>query len=243
VAFMLGSFTSGLFGGAHSAFQLVDEWSTLKQQQSMRQAADTVRGALDTPSTDSGALPAITDRSASVAARPSPDQASIESMPLPEFMNPKPVKASRRAAVQATASDTSSFQRGTRENMPALGTQAPPTYLPAGITPGQPFAYAPLPSALPTAQPQAVTPRPQDQGASAALPPPAAFAAIPPRPMPTGYAGVQGMSGTPSGPAVVQPTPYDQGASAAIPSATPAAASTTPLTDLGQSILRALTGG
>lgn len=239
MAFMLGSFTGGLFGGAHSAFQLVDEWNTLKNQRDMREAAGTVKGALDTPSSDTGALPVVTDRSASVAARPVADQAGIESMPLPEYMNPKPAKASRKSAVPATASGTSSFQRGTRENMPAVtpSTQAP-TYLPAGISVGQPFAYAPLPP-KPVGAP--AIPSPADQGASAALPPPAAFAAIPPVPRPMGYAGVQGMAGTPSGPAVVAPRPEDQGASAAIPPATqPTNAGLTPL---GLSILRSLVGG
>ena len=56
---MLGSFTSGLFGGASDAVDLMNKWQTLKQntietqkQQLTMNAAKGIKTAMDTPGAD-----------------------------------------------------------------------------------------------------------------------------------------------------------------------------------------------
>src|SRR3954470_23521323 len=102
MAFMLGAFTGGLFGGAHSAMQLVNDWNILKNQRDMREAAGAVKGALDTAPQDNGVLPTVTDRAALPDAGTTDSgynangQPNIESMPLPNFMKP-PLSAPPKA--------------------------------------------------------------------------------------------------------------------------------------------------
>jgi hypothetical protein len=248
MAFLLGSLTSGLFGGMADAANMVNAWEGLKQkrmetQQLQRQqdAADaamkadaetTARQALNT-----GAAPATGASAAGTGPTPlhpnsgrdSSGRPDITSMPLPKFMQPNNKPAvllagganpfQRGSREVGPAGGVGSFGRGSREGEPALADTSEPTYTgasaaipPAPVNTGASAVIPPAPSAS-----AAIPPAPS---ASAALPVPrtvaphylpagAAQAPIPPRSAigtsPTGYAGVAGQPGTPSGPQAAAP--------------------------------------
>ena len=243
MAFLLGSLTSGLFGGMADAANMVNAWEGLKQkrmetqrQQDLMEAGKATRQALET-----GAAPATGTSAAGTGAgtgtepiplhsgRDASGRPDITSMPLPKFMQPNNKPAvllagganpfQRGSREGGEAGGVGSFGRGSREGEPAPADTSEPTYTgasavipPAPVNTGASAAIPPAPSAS-----AAIPPAPS---ASAALPVPrtvaphylpagAAQAPIPPRSAigtsPTGYAGVAGQPGTPSGPQAAAP--------------------------------------
>ena len=97
MAFMLGSFTSGLFGGAADMTNIMNSWEKLKQnrmetqrQKDLMDAGSQVKQALDTTSDQAPATGPVTSTGSATSSAGSggwtkPD---IESMPLPKFMQP-----------------------------------------------------------------------------------------------------------------------------------------------------------
>jgi hypothetical protein len=207
MAFFLGNFTSGLFGGMSDAMSTMNAWEGLKQrrletqrQQDMMDAGKATTEALKTgagatPDIDTKPQPpSVTDTSAPpanngpIALHPGRDAAGrpdISSMPLPNFMQPNKKPAVLLPQQKATQGDVRSFGRGSRETGRATGT--------ASVAPLDTGASAAIPPApVDTGASAAIPPAPVDTGASAAipaarttapqyLPPGAVYAPIPPR--------------------------------------------------------------
>lgn len=153
MAFMLGSFTSGLFGGARDAFQLVNDWNTLNTQRHTREAAAAVKDALGTAGTGSEKLPSVTTTSPPAADKPLPD---VSSMPPPKFM--RSVLPSTEAPRQRKPEAPSQKLAATQQAAPnylapgaiPTATAAIPPGAGAAIPPGASAAIPPVPQGMPT---------------------------------------------------------------------------------------------
>lgn len=152
--FLLGSFTSGLFGGMKAVSQIADEWEGLKQhrletqrEQSFMDAAKAVQSAT-TAGSDSqdSALPQGTYSGGDTSSRyVKPD---LDSVPQPKFLVD-------RKALPAPTGDNSSPREGS-----PFGPSTPPNYLAptTGMMGDSPREGAPFgtPAAQQAAQPGAL---------------------------------------------------------------------------------------
>ena len=173
--FLLGSFTSGLFGGARDMFDIANQWQQLKQSrldtqiksqdvqrgQKTLDASNAVSTALNTKGSEdtgvSATTPTTVSKPSAINGHYTPSD--ISSMPLPNFM--------KRSALQTSAGNqdysagsASSAQTQTQPpaqptkqpfNSSALPTTITPNYLPRnvpGVTvaPNSPYA-SPAPRA------------------------------------------------------------------------------------------------
>lgn len=134
MAFYLGGFSSGLFGGMHDAMSIMNEWEGVKQKrfetehmQHLMEAGDAARkadaeGSAMAPNTK---LPSVTDTGTPAGTGPialhsgrdSNGRPDLSSVPLPNFMQPK-----KPAALLPAQGGVNSFERGSREGAPAGGT-------------------------------------------------------------------------------------------------------------------------
>ena len=166
MAFMLGSFTNGLFGSARDAFQLVSDWRALRNQGDMRTAALAVRDAAAAGGrAQQGGLPPVTDLGSSQRDSSPPN---LDELPAPDFMRTEPT-------VQRAALEPPKPERKPPVPESSVGqTPAPRTAAPSYLAP----------SAIPTAptgqQSSVPVPAPKPPVPAAPAPPPGAALSLPP---------------------------------------------------------------
>jgi hypothetical protein len=167
MAFLLGSFTNGLFGGVQDAFNIANDWQKVKsnrmelqRQQDLMTAGKDTAQALDTDATTSkgptgvSTVTPIQKMPEDTGYKPS----DITSMPLPTFMQKQHQPAVHTASNQSFSGGSQGQAQGqavptqapvaanptTTSALPAPRT-APPQYLPSNVqvAPNSPLVNQP----------------------------------------------------------------------------------------------------
>lgn len=124
MAFLLGSFTDGLFGGAKDVMSIANEWEGLKQKRMVTQAAEDAKKA----TADQRALDAGASKASPASAKPSTaaptkyTEPDFSSLPAPKWMSDKVTKEALPLLPKASPDNPSEGKARLRSTKSAAAT-------------------------------------------------------------------------------------------------------------------------
>lgn len=148
MAFLLGSFTSGLFGGMRDMTQILNGWEDLKTKRLLNQAGDETQKRIEAMPRGDTSLPKgsmeVPPISKSDTSAPDKfEEPDLDSVPPPKFMTGGAMKSATAAdeknvaAANKSALTTKSASAADEKNAAAAAmtpTTTPPNYLPPSAT-------------------------------------------------------------------------------------------------------------
>lgn len=139
MAFMLGAFTSGLFSGVQSVFELREKYDKLQDKKKLNEAADAASAAMkeDAASADKGTAKVSTIEAPSTKTSTFLDDPDLQSIQPPTYMSGAMKSASAADAGRATPASTAPPEYLSPAMKSATAADAPKQAMPTDtIEPG-----------------------------------------------------------------------------------------------------------